>query len=153
VSAIYNKLPPPLLMVIVGIAMWFIAKASPAIEMGGALRWSLVGVFAVIGFLMAAFGIRSFARADTTINPVDIDAASSLVTTGIYAYTRNPMYVSLTSLLLAWASYLQTPMALLGPLAFVLYITRFQIMPEERALGRLFGAAYEAYRGRVRRWL
>ena len=54
---------------------------------------------------------------------------------------------------MAWAVYLSTPLALLGPLVFVLYITRFQIAPEERVLGRIFGRDYDDYRARVRRWL
>ena len=63
------------------------------------------------------------------------------------------MYVGLASLLVAWAIYLAAPLTLLGPLAFVLYITRFQIIPDERALSRIFGRSYDDYRARVRRWL
>jgi protein-S-isoprenylcysteine O-methyltransferase Ste14 len=55
--------------------------------------------------------------------------------------------------LLAWAIYLAQPLALLGPLAFVLYITHFQIVPEERVLSGLFGEEFADYRDRVRRWL
>jgi len=63
------------------------------------------------------------------------------------------MYVGLALQLLAWASYLANPLAMVGVPALVLYLTRFQIIPEERILARLFGAAYGAYRARVRRWL
>ncbi len=81
------------------------------------------------------------------------EAASSLVVTGIYKVTRNPMYVGLSFLLLAWAVFLWSAWALLGPLVFLAYIFRFQIAPEERALATLFGADYSAYKARVRRWL
>lgn len=97
-------------------------------------------------------GIR-FRRANTTVNPLKPQAASSLVTAGIYRYTRNPMYLGLLFLLVAWAVLLSSPFALLGPVAFVTYISRFQIVPEERVLAALFGAEYAAYQAGVRRWL
>lgn len=56
-------------------------------------------------------------------------------------------------LLLAWACYLAAPWALVGVLAFVLYIQRFQIAPEERALAQIFGDEFQRYRAQVRRWL
>lgn len=72
---------------------------------------------------------------------------------GVYRATRNPMYVGLALLLLAWTVYLGAPLALLGVAAFVAYITRFQIVPEERVLAQKFGPEFGAYRSRVRRWL
>jgi protein-S-isoprenylcysteine O-methyltransferase Ste14 len=95
----------------------------------------------------------AFRRANTTINPVKIEAASSIVTNGIYRYTRNPMYVGLTLLLAGWAIHIAVPFVLLGPLVFILYITRFQIIPEERVLTSKFGGEYRKYQERVRRWL
>ena len=80
-------------------------------------------------------------------------SASSLVTSGVYGVTRNPMYVGLLFVLVAWASLLAAPWTLIGPLVFVAYISRFQIAPEERALSTIFGDAYSQYRTRVRRWL
>ena len=94
-----------------------------------------------------------FGRVKTTTNPVNIEAASALVTSGIYSYTRNAMYLGLVAFLLAWAIYLSAYWTLLGPLAFVLFITRFQIIPEERVLHNKFGDAYTAYQRQVPRWL
>jgi protein-S-isoprenylcysteine O-methyltransferase Ste14 len=87
------------------------------------------------------------------VNPLHPEATSSLVITGIYRHTRNPMYVGFAAVLLGWAAYLAAPLALLGPLTFVLYITRFQIIPEERALHAKFGPEFAAYQARVRRWI
>lgn len=81
------------------------------------------------------------------------DAASSLVTNGVYRFTRNPMYVGLLLALSGWAAFLSSPSALVYLVAFVLYMNRFQIEPEERVLASRFGADYAAYRTRVRRWL
>ena len=63
------------------------------------------------------------------------------------------MYVGLSCVLVAWAVFLSSAWALLGPVAFVLYIGRFQIGPEERALAKLFGSEYVDYQAKVRRWL
>ena len=100
----------------------------------------------MVPFIAAgAFGpsaIRAFGRADTTADPVRVERASTLVTTGVYARTCNPMYVALALLLASWAAWLGQWTPLLGPALFVLYVTRFQILPEERALFALFGEDY-----------
>lgn len=148
-----NRIPPPIVFLAVAIAMWLAARSSPAIDVDQKLRLAVAPLLAGFGVVMAFLGLNAFRAARTTVNPVNIDAASSLVTTGIYSYTRNPMYVGLTSLLMAWSVYLTVPVTLLGPVAFVLYITRFQIEPEERVLSRIFGRDYDDYCARVRRWL
>ncbi|WP_422879670.1 methyltransferase family protein [Noviherbaspirillum cavernae] len=95
----------------------------------------------------------SFRRASTTVNPVSPGAATSLVSAGIYAFTRNPMYLGFLLGLSGWAVYLSNAAAFLALPFFVLYLNRFQIAPEERALQTLFGGEFSAYRGRVRRWI
>ncbi len=151
--ALENRIPPPLVFMLVGVSMWIVAQTAPALELSDVWRFGVAAGFALLGGLFAFPAIRAFVRAKTTINPIDINAASSLVTSGIYRYSRNPMYVGLTALLLGFAVYLATPWAFLGPVAFMLFITRFQIIPEERVLQSKFGLDYEAYQKRVRRWL
>jgi protein-S-isoprenylcysteine O-methyltransferase Ste14 len=107
----------------------------------------------MLGVGLSVAGVRSFRRAQTTLNPTKPQEASSLVTTGIYRVTRNPMYLGLSLVLLAWTVFLSSAWALLGVAAFVLYINRLQIAPEERALSQLFGSEYTAYQAKVRRWL
>lgn len=152
-SALERKVPPPVLVVVLAAAMWGAHWASvPSLLPWPARLAAAVALFVAAGF----FGppaIRAFGRAATTINPVNVEKASALVTTGVFGRTRNPMYVSMTLLLGAWAAWLGQAAPLLGPVVFVLYITWFQIMPEERALARLFGAAYDDYRRAVRRWV
>ena len=63
------------------------------------------------------------------------------------------MYLGFALLLLAWGLFLENLAALLGVAAFVLYMNRFQIAPEERALEARFGAEYSRYCARVRRWI
>ena len=151
--ALENRLPPPILAAVLAVVMGVAAWGAPATQVPAVVRFTLAGVFAVIGLACAAPAFRAFSRARTTINPVDIEAASALVTDGIYRYTRNPMYVALSALLAAWAAYLGLAWAFLGPVIFVAFITRFQIIPEERVLQAKFGAAYADYRARVRRWV
>ncbi len=146
-----TRVPPPILMVLGALAMGAVSFALPVAAPGW--RWvAAAAIFAVAG----VFGfpaIRAFARAGTTINPVRIEGASALVTGGVFGITRNPMYVSLTLLLLAVAAALGNPWALAGPMFFALWINRLQIVPEERVLRAKFGADYAGYCGRVRRWI
>jgi len=152
-QSLENRVPPPLVPLVVAAAMWGASFNSPPLVANGVVRHSFVVVFFWLGGLFAAPSFRAFGRARTTIDPIQIDRASAVVTTGIYRITRNPMYVCLTSLLLSWAAYLASPWSFLGPIVFALFITRLQIIPEERALTAKFGAACTDYRSGVRRWL
>src|SRR5262249_8005818 len=117
------------------------------------VRVALAVAFVLVGQTISVAGIVEFRRARTTINPIKVNATSSLVCSGIYRFTRNPMYVGLFLTLLGWAVYLSNPLSLIFLLVYVLYITRFQIKPEERILLGLFGEPYAAYMQRVRRWV
>jgi protein-S-isoprenylcysteine O-methyltransferase Ste14 len=152
-SQLENKVPPPIVAAIVGALMWGVSRVTPILDVPSAARLAGVAVTAGFGVPFAAAAFAAFGRAGTTIDPVHPDRASSLVTRGVFNLSRNPMYVGLTLLLLGWASWLAAPWALLGPLAFVTYITRFQILPEERVMESKFGAEFVAYRERVRRWI
>jgi protein-S-isoprenylcysteine O-methyltransferase Ste14 len=148
-----NRLPPPILAGCLAVAMGALSWAFDAPRGTPALRLGLTVLLALLGALVGIPAFAAFRRARTTVDPVRIERASQLVTTGIYAITRNPMYVSLTLLLSAWAAHLGVPGLLVGPWVFMAYVTRFQIIPEERVLTATFGTSYEAYRARVRRWL
>ena len=148
-----NRIPPPLVTLMTGLVMGAASFIAPTSQLPANVRF---GVLAAILVMAGVFGARAFAafvRAKTSINPVNINAASSLVTTGIYGVSRNPMYVALAALLVALALALSNIWLLIGPIFFVLFTTRFQIIPEERAMLAKFGDSYIAYRQRVRRWL
>jgi protein-S-isoprenylcysteine O-methyltransferase Ste14 len=147
------KIPPPLVALLVAGGMWGIASLGPSIELPALIRKAVALIIALAGGGFSLAGVISFRRAETTVNPLKPEAASSLVCSGIYAVSRNPMYVGFLFILVAWAVFLSSVWALLGPLAFVLYMNRFQIAPEERALSDLFGPRFEAYKTKVRRWL
>jgi protein-S-isoprenylcysteine O-methyltransferase Ste14 len=108
---------------------------------------------AIAGLLFAISAFLAFQKAHTTVSPVAIDQASSLVTSGPFAISRNPMYLGLALVLLGWAIGLGAATALAGPVLFVIFVTIFQIGPEERVLREKFGDAYADYCKRVRRWI
>jgi protein-S-isoprenylcysteine O-methyltransferase Ste14 len=147
------KIPPPAVALLVGLVMWGISHAAPLLNIPTRLRLIAAAMIVVMGALFSVAGVLSFRRARTTLNPTMPDAASTLVTSGIFRVTRNPMYIGLLLILVALAVFLSSGWALLGPVAFFLYIGRFQIQPEEIAMSRLFGSTYAEYRSKVRRWL
>ena len=147
------KIPPPAVAVFVVLLMWGISLFTPPWDVLALARISVALAIAAVGVAFSVLGVIGLRRAKTTVNPTKPAASSSLVSSGVYSLTRNPMYLGLLFVLVSWAVFLSSPWALLGPLLFATYIGRFQIAPEERVLSGLFGAAYPAYKARVRRWL
>ncbi|WP_448556676.1 methyltransferase family protein [Thalassotalea montiporae] len=149
------KIPPVLLVVISLLLMWltqqllshfaFTLTKDYAVQLAGALL--LLGAFVIFA------GVYAFRKAQTTVNPMTPSDASSLVNTGIYRITRNPMYLGFLLMLIAYAVYLQHPLTLIWCGVFVGYMTQFQIKPEERMLNQLFGEPYHDYCTQVRRWI
>jgi protein-S-isoprenylcysteine O-methyltransferase Ste14 len=138
---------------LVALAMWDVARNSDASAAPEMPRLLVAIALALVGVAFDVSGVIAFHRAKTTINPMKPQSTSSIVDSGIYRVTRNPMYVGLVFLLCAWAVFLGPWWALPGPFAFAAYIGRFQIAPEEKALAALFGAEYLSYKAKVRRWL
>ncbi|WP_259394822.1 isoprenylcysteine carboxylmethyltransferase family protein [Shewanella sp. SR44-3] len=126
---------------------------TPVIALTFFVRLFIGTMFAAVGIAVALAGVTSFMRANTTVNPTTPNSASSLVDSGIYRFTRNPMYLGLLSMLLGWAVFLASPLTLIGALVFVVYMNRFQIKPKESALLNVFGTAFLQYQAKVRRWL
>ena len=148
-----NRIPPPVIGLLCALLMWTSAPHVAPVIAKDSLRLAGAAAFALAGIAVDIAGILSFRAARTTVNPLQPDRASSLVVRGIFRYSRNPMYLGMALVLVAWAVWLARPLLLLGVVAFVLYMNRFQIAPEERAMARIFGEDYVEYRRRVRRWL
>ncbi len=148
------KIPPPAIAIACGVLAWLIAPlAATRFVLHGLVGTILAIALAVLSFALAAAAMLAFRRAQTTINPTKPDTASSLVTRGVFRFTRNPMYLALLLLLSAWVVYLGNIVGVAVLLLFVAYITRYQIRPEERVLAAKFEEAYTSYRGQVRRWI
>ncbi len=147
-----SVIPPPLWMLAFAAAQWALSRYVPlAMLIAGPYRqagwWVMASALVPAG---AAF--VQFRRAHTTINPHRPHDSAALVTTGVYAWSRNPMYLSLWLALLGWGIRLGTLAALIAALLFIPLIERVQIRAEERALRRRFGQEYERYCNRVGRW-
>jgi protein-S-isoprenylcysteine O-methyltransferase Ste14 len=148
-----TKIPPPLLGLV------------SVMYMGALKRWwgvaslftppyNQIGIFLIvlgIGMVVACF--FQFRRFHTTIDPRHPNRASQLVTSGLFKYSRNPMYLGMLLVLTGWAVTLGSIGPWLGPVVFYFWMTRLQIMPEERALRERFGSGYVSYCERVGRWL
>jgi protein-S-isoprenylcysteine O-methyltransferase Ste14 len=151
--ALENRVPPPVVAALTSAGMWLLAHWWPFMkfEVPAPLLTGLS--IATVGGLISGAGAREFKRAKTTVNPLHPERASSIVKTGIYRFTRNPMYVGILLVLLGCFLAFGGASAVVGLPAFIWYINRFQIAPEERVLQAKFGSEYNEYRARVRRWV
>lgn len=147
------KIPPALVTVIIAGMMWLVnylfpigSLALPGTRLVAATLFVIAGIIGVIS-------LYQFYRNKTTIHPHKPEKTSQLVIDGIYNVSRNPMYLALLILLLAYATVLHNIFNFLILPIFVWYINRFQIIPEEQALSEKFGQDFEDYRSQVRRWM
>jgi protein-S-isoprenylcysteine O-methyltransferase Ste14 len=146
-------IPPPLVAATIAFLMWLVSRAVPAADIVLPARRVLAACVAIAGVASALAGVVAFRRVRTTVNPLQPEKASTLVTSGVYHFTRNPMYLGMLLVLVAWALILSNACAAIILPAFILYMNRFQIGPEETALASAFGAAFIEYTSRVRHWL
>ena len=147
------KVPPLVLGLLIAALMWLVTWALPTFGFTFPARILFSVIVAVAGVVMSGSGVVSFRRAKTTVNPMKPESSSSLVVSGIYRWTRNPMYLGFLLGLLGWAIFLSNALAFFFLPAFIVYMNRFQIEPEEKALTVLFAKQFAAYKSRVRRWL
>lgn len=147
------KVPPVALALIVAALMWALARYVPQAAFVPPWREGVALLCTLAGFAIALAGVLEFRRARTTVHPQRPDTASALVRSGIFRHSRNPMYVGILLVLAGWGYHLGNVGALLLLPVFVVYMNRFQIRVEERALLVIFGAEYTDYMRSVRRWL
>jgi len=148
-----TRIPPPLMMLLCGGLGYLGSRLAGERVLSLPVPALLAGALLAIGLALNLLPKLAFQHARTTVNPLRPSASSALVTHGVYRYTRNPMYLGQATVLAGAMLYLQNPVAWLAVPLFVLYITRWQILPEERALSARFPEAYARFRQRVRRWL
>lgn len=146
------KIPPDVVWVIVAGLMWTAARATPRLVVPFPLRAGIGTVLTMLGVAIIIGARKALERAKTTWGPMTPERTTSLVTAGVYSFSRHPMYLGMLLVMLAWAALLASPTALMVSGVFVLYIDRFQIAPEERVLSAILGREYLDYRTRVRRW-
>lgn len=152
-KALELKVPPIIVMAFIGVIMWLIAILAPQLALAIPGRIIVATVVCLVGVALILAGAIAFRVAGTTVNPMQPSKTSSIVMRGVYKISRNPMYVGFLLILFSWVLLLSNIFSIAVLPAFVWYMNRFQIIPEEQALLAKFGAEYIAYTKTVRRWL
>lgn len=147
------KVPPPIVAAIVAAIMYGVSKSPVALAFDTGFNAWIGGALILAGLAVAFLGVAQFRRHRTTVDPLHPTKASTLVTSGIYRLTRNPMYLGLLTVLLGIGVLFASGAALIVAALFVPIITALQIRTEEAAMRELFGAAFDDYAASVRRWL
>ena len=145
-----TKIPPPLITLICILIIYFFEKEFIFFE-----DWNIYisGFFLLGGLLIIAFAVFKFAKTKTTVDPTKPSKTSSLVISGIYRITRNPMYLGMLFLIISFTFY---KLSLLGAIvipSFIFYINKYQIEPEEYEMRKKFGENFEDYCKKVDRWI
>ncbi|MBW4459163.1 MAG: isoprenylcysteine carboxylmethyltransferase family protein [Nodosilinea sp. WJT8-NPBG4] len=147
------KVPPIAVVIVFAVVMAGVAKLLPGLSFGFTGRLEMAISLALAGVSIILAGILAFRQHRTTVNPFKPETATAIVTTGVYRFTRNPMYVGFVLILAGWAAFLVNLGAVLVWPICVVYLTQFQIKPEERTLLEKFGRPFTDYMARVRRWV
>ena len=151
-----NLIPPPAALLLTLVAMFIISrfdKARVFIADEFLLNLVIATALVIAGIALAVLALKEFRRAQTTINPLKPETASNFVKSGVFRFTRNPMYLGMLLIALSSIAFYGSAWCLIAVAAFVAFITRFQIIPEERAMTSLFGKEYDAYKANTRRWI
>ena len=147
------RIPPVAQFLACAFLAWGLAKFMPHLTFGSFLSAYVGYGFILAGVILLALAVLAFVRARTTVNPLAPEQAQTLVTNGLYRFTRNPMYLAMALILVGGALALGNIAALAAPAVFVTAMTMLQIKPEERALQSIFGEAFTDYRKQTRRWV
>ena len=147
------KILPPIVALIAAGLMWLVSNKLGVASFDIPYKKVGCGSLVVLGLAVDFSALWRFRQAKTTVNPIRPNNASALVTSGIYQYTRNPMYVGNFIFLSAYLLWLGSPYNVVALALYVLYMNHFQIRPEERVLQNMFGDEYTAFCSKVRRWI
>ena len=146
-----NKIPPPIVTLFFGLCIYLSRPYFP--EFSFSILNTLSTISFVLGITVFATAVSSFKRQNTTVNPISIEKASSLVVNGVFKYSRNPMYLGMLFILLGLTFKFNLIGGLLFTSIFMIFISIFQIKPEEAAMEKLFDQEWKDYIKNVRRWL
>ncbi|RLA12846.1 MAG: isoprenylcysteine carboxylmethyltransferase family protein [Gammaproteobacteria bacterium] len=152
------RVPPPLIVILFGVVMWLATRYLPAPlflaeSSEESWRYPLMIALLLVAVFIFINAVMTFKKAKTTINPHTPSKSSTLVTSGVFRFSRNPLYLAMLLILIGWGLWLGSGISILLSAGFFLYIDRLQIILEERALQTIFGDEFIDYKQRVRRWL
>ena len=143
-------IPPPIVTIVFLFVIFF---TKDLFRFSVTLPSSLGFIIILAGLMIIFIAARQFKAVNTTINPIKPENASVLVNKGIFSYSRNPMYLGMLLIIVGF-SIIHNLMAVIAimPL-WVIYITNFQIIPEEEAMKILFKEDFLNYCKKTRRWI
>ena len=147
------KVPPPIYLALFVLLIWFFEGMTSFLTWENMLFSGLGILLMTAGLLFDGWSFMGFVKSKTTVNPLKPESANKLVTDRLYRFTRNPMYLGMALILAGWALYLGSLISLVFLPIFIKVLTKFQILPEERALESLFGDEFLRYKSQVGRWL
>ncbi|MDK9759212.1 isoprenylcysteine carboxylmethyltransferase family protein [Vibrio sp. D173a] len=147
------KVPPLALFAVILLSSYWLANSLTFASFPVPYHQLVSVLGVVVSGVIGVSAVWEFKKRKTTVNPIKVDTASLVVDSGIFGYSRNPMYLALFILLFCFGYYLQNLFSLSLSFLFVIYMNRFQVLPEEQALESLFGAEYVDYKQKVRRWV
>lgn len=113
----------------------------------------LGGLLLTASVILALITVYQFRSSRTTLNPLYADMSALLITDGVFRYSRNPIYLAMVGVQLAWFLFSGIPLLILTLLVFIPLITVIHIRPEERQLSHRFPQQWPDYAQKVRRWL
>ena len=146
-----NKIPPPIITLICGLGIYF---SRPLFPKYNYISIDIIAAsFLLLGIIILITAVLSFKRQSTTVSPLQPEKASYLVVSGIFKYSRNPMYLGMLLILISMTIKFNFVGGILIIFAFITFITKFQIIPEETALERLFGKEFTGYKKKTKRWI
>ena len=146
-----NKIPPPIITLICGLGIYF---SRPLFPKYNYISIDIIAAsFLLLGIIILITAVLSFKRQSTTLSPLQPEKASYLVVSGIFKYSRNPMYLGMLLILISMTIKFNFVGGILIIFAFITFITKFQIIPEETALEKLFGKEFTRYKKKTKRWI
>ena len=146
-----NKIPPPIIALVCALGILF---SKPFFKEYSNVNNSSISIlFFLIGIACFFFAIKLFNKHNTTISPLKPEKATSLIVSGIYMYSRNPMYLGMLFILISTSIRFNIIGGIISISTFIVYITKFQIIPEEEQLKRIFGEKFLNYKKKTRMWL
>ena len=145
-----TKIPPPIVTFLcIGVIYLFESQ----IEYSQTDLKAISIIFLILGSIIIFLAVLKFIKTKTTVDPTRPHKTSNLVISGIYKITRNPMYLGMLFLIIAYALYNNNIIGCIIIPIFIFYINKFQIEPEEIEMRKKFGESFENYCKKVNRWL
>ena len=145
------KVPPPILVLILVVSIYMSQYQLETTHLPYNNSISLV--ILLVGALILINPVFKFIKSKTTVNPVKFVKVNKLVTSGIYKYSRNPMYLGMILIIISTSIFYLNYYSVLTPFIFYFWINKFQIKREEIFLKEKFGKDYLSYMSKTRRWI